>query len=294
MGFLSAGLSFLGARAQARTDRATRSHLEETYGNTPAFNLNGSFGSVTGGQDARLNLAPRLEQLQTGTATGAQAGLSQLGGVPSFNSLSGPLSYQGPGAFDIDGAAADRFNVLESILAPGREKSFGQLDTNLFNRGLLTSTTGTEAQAGARQGVEQQRLQDLLASFGEARAGYETGLKGFQSDLQAQQEARLGREGLISGAQGERDSLLRQILGLSGASTGIDDLGIKALQTSLQSGADSQRSRTGLAGALAGLGIPTSSTAAGFAGLASAAQGIGGGGKGGSFDWTQLASFFTG
>lgn len=278
-----AALSYAGARQQANTDRAFRANLADTYGNTPAFNLAGSFGSVTGGQDARVNLAPRLEMLQSGTAEGAQAGLAQLGGVPSFNQLSGPLSYQGPGSFDVDKAATDRFNVLESILAPGREKSFANLDTNLFNRGLLTSTTGTEAQVGARQGVEQQRLQDLLASFGEARAGYETGLKGYQADLQGQEQARLGREGLISGAQAERSGILQQILGLTGASQGVDRLGLDALIASLGAGGNAQTSRTSLAGHLAGLGVPVSATGSALSGAGRALSSYGtsslGGGK---------------
>jgi hypothetical protein len=259
-GLGGAALSYLGSRQQENSDTAFRANLQDTYGGTPAFNLAGAFGSVTGGQDARINLAPRLESLQTGTAGGAQSGLSQLQGIPSFNQLSGPLNFQGPEAFDVDKSATDRFNILEQILAPGREKSFGQLDTNLFNRGLLTSTTGVEAQVGARQGVEQQRLQDLLSSFGEARAGYETNLKGYQAGLQGQQEARLGREGLISGAQAERGSILQQVLGLSGVSTGIDNFELQALLGSLGAGANAQASNANLAGAVSRLGSPVSST----------------------------------
>lgn len=188
-----------------------------------------------------MRLAPNLERLGIqGKTSAAQAMDMSSQAMDEYGSFN-PLM-----------AAMSRFGIMEQLLAPDRERSLGQLDTNLFRRGLLTSTTGYGAQREARQGIEQERLRSLLESFGEARA----------------QQASI-----LQGATGFGDLAARMTdIGLA-----PDKLSLDAIATSIGGGTELVKGRGSIASGLAGLGPKPSASGSLLQGLGSALSSYGGG-----------------
>lgn len=229
-----AGLSYLGARRARHQYDALANELRGFATPLP-FNITSDFGSVTGGQDARLSLAPRLRALAD-----QYYGASQ-NFIPSINPINMNIGEYQP--FDVDASARERFNIMESILAPGRDKAIGNLESRLFSQGLLTSTPGYEARASMQSGIEGERLKNLLSAFGEARS--------MSEEVRARQGEERARFGLTLGAQ---QSNLESLEALQRLGLNLEQLPMGLLDASLRGTTGMASARAGIAGALGDLG----------------------------------------
>jgi hypothetical protein len=114
--------------------------------------------------------------------------------------------------FDI---AEKQFERMESILAPGRERSRSALESRLLRQGRLGSTGGALSQEGLETAIEQSRRAGLAEAFQQAQ-----GVQAQQADI----GQKLGAFGLTS----EQEQLQRILSAISGA-TATEAMPLSAL-----------------------------------------------------------------
>ena len=104
--------------------------------------------------------------------------------------------------YDPYAAAETLFGRMDSILAGGRERERGGLESRLLAQGRLGSTGGAFQQQGQEQAFEQQRAQQLNQAFGQAQQVQQglfgQGLAGIQGATGLQQ---MGQNQLSLGLQ---------------------------------------------------------------------------------------------
>lgn len=162
--------------------------------------------------------------------------------------------------FDPYAAADTLFSRMENILAGGRTRQQGQLESRLLAQGRLGSTGGMFDQQALNQAIEAQRAQNLNQSFGTAQAVqqglFNQGIAGLNAAMGVQQMplalANLG----ISAGTGQMNAQMFN------AQNQIQQNQLMPnLLTSLGTGALTGYMMGGLGGAAAGGGLTAGQTA---------------------------------
>lgn len=151
--------------------------------------LVGAFGGV------QPSLSPEALALGRG-ATGAGAGF--LSGLSSFDPTT---------------AAKEQFDIMESILEPGRQRSREELEAKLLRQGRLGSTGGGIESESLETAIEQSRRAGLLDAMRQSQA------------VQKQQAELATSLGAFGGTV--EDTQLQRLLQSLGTATALEALPIE-------------------------------------------------------------------
>jgi hypothetical protein len=122
------------------------------------------------------------------------------------------------GSFDPMTAAQERFDKLDSILQPGRERTRSGLESRMFAQGRMDSTAGSRELADLEAGFQRERAGMLDQQFGQAQgaqanlANIAQGLTGTAGGVQSGIFGQ-GLQG-IGGSQQMSEPMMR-LLGMS-------------------------------------------------------------------------------
>jgi len=178
----------------------------------------GNFSLDINEDPAVAEMRERL-QAQGGQAFDTSGGM--MGGVAGMGE--GALNVAGQaqgafGSFDPMQAATERFDALDSILQPGRERERSGLESRLFAQGRLDSTGGARQMGEYEAGIERERANMLNTQFGEAQTaqGNLSNIMAQQGNLGAGVQGGIFNQGLqsIGGANQMSEPMLR-MLGLA-------------------------------------------------------------------------------
>jgi hypothetical protein len=240
-----------------------------------------------------------------GEAGAARPGVSGLGQAATGAAES---AFGALGSFDPMTAAQDRFDKLDSILQPGRERTRSGLESRMFAQGRLDSTAGSRELADLEAGFQRERAGMLDQQFGQAQgaqqnlAGIAQGLTGTAAGVQG----GIFNQGLqgIGGSQQMSEPMMR-LLGMSsdfGQQTFNAKLAQQQAMADAQASDDAAEASGGFMSGIGGqiLGGLATGAATAFGGplggmAAKAAMGAigGGGGGGGGFTGSAVHGGFT-